>query len=486
MIHKIKMLQSSGLSERAISKTIGIHRDTVKKYMNLSEEDISKIKRDVNRNKKLDEYRDLMVFYLKKYPKMSAPKMQSKISSKFDDFFAPDRSMRRYVSKLKKSINEKQKRYYEPILDMVPGMQCQIDAGELRGMMIGGKPTTMYFLVFVLSYSRMMHVSATIKPINTEIFIRMHDAAFRYFEGMPEECVYDQTKLVVIEEEAREVVVNSRFNEYATTAGFDIHACRGYDPESKGKVEAGVKYVKGNCFYGEEFLTESAMHDFLSSWVEKANKRNHGTTKKVPYEMWQEEQPKLRPYLVPKSWHPSRPSIIRKADKTSLISWKGNKYSIPDDYQDSNVSVEESNNMLFVYDIENNSEIVAIELSALKGEIFKNPQHYRRSLISDIKYEDELKSLIGGSSIKICELLKSSNPKFYRAQLKGFIALVRRNDELDGALLNILCESQKLTVRSARELIEAYAIAERPTSNDDMLEASTLSHYAALKIDNQG
>ena len=112
MIHKIKMLQSSGLSERAISKTIGIHRDTVKKYMDLSEEDISKIKRDIDRSKKLDQHRDLMIFYLKKYPKMSAPKMQSKIASKFEGFFAPDRSMRRYVSKLKQSINAKQKRYY--------------------------------------------------------------------------------------------------------------------------------------------------------------------------------------------------------------------------------------------------------------------------------------------------------------------------------------------------------------------------------------
>jgi transposase len=58
------MLQSSGLSERAISKTIGIHRDTVKKYMALSEEDISKIKRDMDRSKKLDQHRGIMIFYV--------------------------------------------------------------------------------------------------------------------------------------------------------------------------------------------------------------------------------------------------------------------------------------------------------------------------------------------------------------------------------------------------------------------------------------
>ena len=127
---------------------------------------------------------------------------------------------------------------------MIPGEQCQVDGGELRGVMIGGVETTVYFMVFVLSYSRLMHVSVSARPIDTDTLIRQHDAAFRYFGGMPQECVYDQTKLVVISETFRELKLNQRFHQYATAAGFHIRACEGYDPESKGKVEAGVKYVK--------------------------------------------------------------------------------------------------------------------------------------------------------------------------------------------------------------------------------------------------
>ena len=66
-------------------------------------------------------------------------------------------------------------------------------------------------------------------------------------------CVYDQTKLVVVREEYRELTLNERFHQYATGSGFNIRACEGYDPESKGKVEAGVKYVKNNALYGERF-----------------------------------------------------------------------------------------------------------------------------------------------------------------------------------------------------------------------------------------
>ena len=74
--------------------------------------------------------------------------------------------------------------------------------------MIGGQPQTVYFVVFVLSLSRLMHLSYSLKPINTSDFICMHDAAFRYFGGQPEELVYDQTKLVVINEKYRELALN--------------------------------------------------------------------------------------------------------------------------------------------------------------------------------------------------------------------------------------------------------------------------------------
>ena len=39
----------------------------------------------------------------------------------------------------------------------------------------------------------------------------LHDAAFRYFSGCPEECVYDQTKLVVLHEQYRELQLNQGF-----------------------------------------------------------------------------------------------------------------------------------------------------------------------------------------------------------------------------------------------------------------------------------
>lgn len=214
----------------------------------MSESAVTQQLSESDRTKKLDEYRSYIIHLLQTYPGLSAVKVLRKLKAKIEPLNVSDRSVRRYIQALKAEISFKQVRYYEPVIDMLPGVQCQVDGGELRKVLIGGVESTVYFMVFVLSYSRLMYVSVSAQPIDTQILIYQHDAAFRYFGGMPQECVYDQTKLVVIHEIFRELELNQRFHHYATAAGFDIRACEGYDPESKGKVEAGVKYVNKTGF----------------------------------------------------------------------------------------------------------------------------------------------------------------------------------------------------------------------------------------------
>src|SRR5699024_3557234 len=105
-----------------------------------------------------------------------------------------DRSLRRHVKQLKYTVACAQTRYYIPVLDTVPGVQCQMDPGELRDVLIDGQPRTVHFVVFVLPFSRLMYVGVRFKPLDTHDFITLHDEAFRYFGRVPEGCVYDQTK----------------------------------------------------------------------------------------------------------------------------------------------------------------------------------------------------------------------------------------------------------------------------------------------------
>jgi len=66
-------------------------------------------------------------------------------------------------------------------------------------------------------------------------------------------------------------------------AGFHIRVCEGYDSESKGKVEAGVKYVKHNGLYGETFADWRDLEGYVADWLDRtAIQRIHGSTGQSP------------------------------------------------------------------------------------------------------------------------------------------------------------------------------------------------------------
>jgi len=343
--------------------------------------------------------------------------------------------------------------------------------------------------VFVLSYSRLMYVGVSREPVNTEKFIQMHDAAFRYFGGCPEECVYDQTKLVVIEERFRELKVNERFHAYATAAGFRVRACEGYDPESKGKVEAGVKYVKRNALYGESFRDWQEFESYLLDWLnERANKRVHSSTGKVVREHFEEcERSHMRAYFTPGYLMSEAGQEVRKADKTGLIAWKSNRYSVPMAYQRARVGVKEKGQWLIISELESGKEIARHVLSRGRGEVIKNTNHYRDREKQIADYEAEIKGHLGEEGCrKICELLKETSPRIYKDQLAGLVKLLKRY-EMPEELLSRLCGHQRLTASQIQDYLEAWEhraedFCEEWTDNPTETETNSylLEQYAGV------
>lgn len=429
MIHKIHTLydEGKGLSQSQIAQELKLSRNTVRKYLQMNESEIDEYLKNRTRMKELDQYRHLIVDLLRKYPKLSSTKIRRHLKKRGITVQIAGRTLRRYVRYLRQSHLEKAARYYEPVLDMAPGYQCQVDGGELRQVSIGGAPKTVYFLVFVLSYSRQMYVCASLKAYDTKHFIQAHDQAFRFFGGRVEECVYDQSKLVVIKEEFREVWFNESFYRYATLAGFTVRVCEGYDPESKGKVEAGVKYVKGDFFYGEEFDDFRTLQSDLDAWLkEVANVRIHGSTHKVPQAVFaQEEQVHLKNYLSPQSLYDQQNIMTRQVDKTSLISYRSNKYSVPMEYQQNTVVIEVVDHQIKIYDLYSREKLAHHQVCQRKGETIINPHHYRDHLERVKQLELEVKQVLGEELAQaLCALIKSTSPHIYKAQLRGLVEVI--------------------------------------------------------------
>jgi len=94
-----------------------------------------------------------------------------------------------------------------------------------------------------------------------------------------------------------QLVKNAEFQRFAAHWNFTPRACRPYRAQTKGKVERPVRYVRGNFFYGRDFVNDADLNEQARIWLDrKANVRVHYTTRERPYERYlRDEQGVLRP-----------------------------------------------------------------------------------------------------------------------------------------------------------------------------------------------
>lgn len=166
-----------------------------------------------------------------------------------------------------------------------PGEQGQVDWGYFGFISHHGQLCRLYAFVMTLGWSRASYVRFTVSA-DTTWFIRCHLHAFRYLGGVPRRLLYDNLKSVVERRDGHGTIHwHPRFLDFADVAGFSPQACQPYRPQTKGKVENGVKYVRGNFWPGLHFQDLDDLNTQALSWLNTtANTRIHGTTHEVPFQ----------------------------------------------------------------------------------------------------------------------------------------------------------------------------------------------------------
>ena len=159
-----------------------------------------------------------------------------------------------------------------------PGEQAQVDWGVVSYEGEDGRRHRMWVFVMVLGFSRAIYVEF-VRRADVVTFIRCHLNAFDYFGGVPRLCLYDNAKVVVIErDDGGDHEWNSRMLDFARRVGFELRLCKPYRAQTKGKVESGVKYVKGNFWPSVRFGDDADLNRQALAWCgEIANERVHGT-----------------------------------------------------------------------------------------------------------------------------------------------------------------------------------------------------------------
>jgi transposase len=387
MYSKVKVSQAEGLSQREISKRLGINRRTVKKFMDMELQAASDyFWQPVNRSSQFDVAKEFIISKLSQYQTIRSSNLYYQVKERYEGITAKKRAFRNYVRKLKSELNfsDKPKRKYEPVTDWQPGKQMQVDGGEYTVDFSDGKSRKIYFVSFELCYSRMRYTHYSSKHYNTSLFIEAHQSAFNYFGGIPQVCVYDQAKVVVVKEEYRELLANKSFQKFFLEYGFMTHICEGYDPESKGMVENCIGFFKHSFLEGRVFDGINDIQRASNKWLECVNREVHNTTKRQPQELFEEERKELQPLRLGRY-----PDLFRGVDRTGLISYASCKYSVPEQYQRKTVRINVTDGLLQVYDVDGGNEIAVWDTIKHRSGINKNPDHYRDrgSRVAEVKQE---------------------------------------------------------------------------------------------------
>ena len=369
-VEELKELQRQGMSIQAISELTGWDRKTIRKYVRAAGV-VPEYGPRPGRPSKLDGFKP----YLQE--RLSAGVWNARVLLRelrarnfpgsytiLTDWLRPQRRTARVVAV---------RRFETP-----PGKHAQVDWGYLGTLEWSGEEQKLHGFTFTLGYSRRMVAEAALdQKLGT--LLRLHETTFQQIGGVPEEILYDRMKTVWLGTDERgEIVWHPVFLDFARYWGFTPRLCRPYRAQTKGKVEAGVKYVRRNFLCGLQGREPGSLSDLngqLREWIAGvANQRVHGTTREPVGLRWQVEQFRLQP-LAGRPPYPYVDGEMRKVARDAYVDWQGSRYSVPWQYAGQEVWVQE---MAGEVDIHTGRERIARHAKAQrKHTVLTFPPHHQ-------------------------------------------------------------------------------------------------------------
>ena len=361
-------MHRSGLSVRNISRTLGIHRKTVKKHIEAGAfpqyhkrksviSILDPYKQIINDYLDQDDYQGTWIFDRLK---------QSGYPGSYD-------TVKHYVA----DIKEQKTRLAYIRFETEPGLQAQVDWGDFQVQEPNGRTTTVYAFELVLGYSRGMYVEFA-ERCSLDVFMDCHIKAFRYLHGISAEILYDNMKNVVIgRADNGRPTFNIEFLHFAHHYGFQPKVAPPYSPWVKGKVERPMDYIRERFWRGYSFSSIQKANEDIMVWLnETANRRIHGTHHEAVNLRWEKEIPCLR--KLPPVDYDTSVKTFRKVYKDCQLSYNGNRYGVPYHVVGKKVMIKIKGDLIRIY---HDQELLAT---------YREPET-KNNMISDPRIYEQLK-----------------------------------------------------------------------------------------------
>ena len=362
------------MSKAAMARIMGCDPRTVKRYLEGYE---LKKKRKILKKSKLDKFKETIISKLE----IGCTSMAIFKFIQKDGYTGSYSLVADFVQKHKEEQIKKATIRFET----APGLQSQVDWKEnLKMISKHGELFEVNIFLMVLGYSRTKFVKLTSDKTQKTLFKCMNEA-LKYFGGVPKEIVFDNMATVVDRANSRigNVKLNTKFVQYSKDIGFNPITCRIYRPQTKGKVESLAKLVDRLQVYNHEFETYEELEKIVKMFMKEINNEISQGTNMKPIERLEKETKYLLPLPNQEVLNAYTTSPKEyKVSKESMITYKGQKYSVPTYLIGKSVSVKETDEYIHIYYITN------LITKHKKSKKFLN---YHKEHIVDILKSDALK-----------------------------------------------------------------------------------------------
>lgn len=430
MYTTILTLHKQGISQRQIAKITDTHRATVKKITEKYDKEKIESPTPYKRISKLESWHEQIIKL--QSSNLSTIRIFEELQSKgFESSYG---SLSRYI----RQHNIKKKTCIR--FPTSAGAEAQVDFGDVgKRIDPSGKLRKAYVFNMRLSYSRLDYYEVVFDQ-KIDTWIKCHINAFNFFGGVPQVIKLDNLKSGVLNANFYEPIYQKEYKRMADHYGCWLSPCRPYQPQEKGKVESGIKYVKNNFFAGREFNSNQEMNQKLTKWFTSANERIHGTTRTKPIDLFtEEEQATLVKLPVLEfdmsSWH------IRKVSKDCHITLDNNYYSVPAKYVAKEVTVSLGSKLVKIYADE--EQIATHARAKGQGVFTTNVSHYDKykrlcpGFAEHDEHYQEKMTKMGTNCAAMLVYIKQEHKRDWHRAVKGIISLrkIYSDEVIDKACL---------------------------------------------------
>jgi len=323
-----KIYQAKGLKQHEIAEIMGVSVRTVRNYQNASPD----LRDRKKRSSKLDPFRDTIRSVINENPYYNIELLYQNLRTA--GYRGKISILRDFAAQVRKKVLTEAVIRFETM----PGQQAQVDWKERLSYEYEGQQIKLHVFFMAMGYSRMPYIQFS-RDMKTDTLSACHIDAFRYFNGVAHETLYDNMKTAFSQDIDGTFRVSKAIGELAVHYGFVPKRCRVRRPQTKGKVERTIGYFLSNFWpqVKDKGLSIDELNREVMKWIERISEKTISGLNESRAERFEKEKEKLLP--LPEVDLDVRHTVVLTVNRESMITYETNKYSVSPEYISHNVEL---------------------------------------------------------------------------------------------------------------------------------------------------